>query len=410
MGFLSKLLPLAGAAIGSVVPGVGTALGASLGGALGGAIDSSKGSKKASKAQLAALEQARAIEGGAYNDVRDVQSPYLGFGGGAVNSLSGRLGITPTALPASNNALTGSPAAGTTKTPGGFAGTSPYPEPTAANAGIDTFGAAIAPSLSAAATAEGARPQVNALTGQPPATPGAAAGGADPGTYGNATNPTYTAPEAPAAYTAPSNFTYSLEDYKASPGYQFRQDQARKSILSSAGATGALQSGAALKELYDRGDQIAYQDYGTERAFAAGRSDSDRNFGYGVSRDARGDFVTDRNFGRDVYTDDRNYLSNRFDNQTNNLFKAAGVGQGAADTISNAASRYGDQAAGLVTDAGNVKANNALRQAQIGSDFASNLGGIVAGAFTSPKLSGAPTSNIGNTVNYGNALTSLYRY
>lgn len=386
MGLFSSLLSIGGAALGSVVPGVGTALGASLGGALGGALESSKGSSKATAAQLQALQEARGIEGKAYQDVRDVQSPYLNFGGGATNALSSRLRITPTTTPASNNALSG------TASPTAIsAGTTTMPAST--GSGADSLappGSTSPPVTADAGTSAqvtqqpGVGVSANALSGavagQTPAAPtspsttdpnAGGAPGVDPGTYGATDNPT-----APTPYVRPPDFTYSLSDYKASPGYAWQQDQAQKAILSSAGATGALQSGAALKELQDRAQQIAYQDFTGERAFAAGRADNNRQFDYGQSRDARGD-----------YQNNRDYLSNRFDTQTNNLFKASNQGQNAAGTISNAATQYGNQVAGLVTDGGKAQATNALTQGQIGSDLATGLGGIIAGAF--PPKAGA---------------------
>lgn len=235
------------------------------------------------------------------------------------------------------------------------------------------------------------QPGVNALTGRlglPTGDAAAAPANAlNPGTYGDTANPTaptpYTAPQAPGA------FSYTLEDYKASPGYQYRQDQARKAVLAGASATGGMQSGAALKELYDRGDQIAYQDFGNERAFALGlnrNAMSDyrdmRDFNYGLTRDARSD-----------YQDTRNYLTDRFDTGTNDLFRYTDIGRGAANTLSSAASNYGQQMAGLITDGGNARAANYLTQGQIGSDLSGDIGGLVASLFKGGggSASGSPS-------------------
>lgn len=399
MGLLSSLLSVGGAIAGSFVGQ--PQLGATLGGALGGALSSSGGSSDATAAQLAALQQARDIEKGAYTDVKGYQQPYMDFGGSALNALTGRLGLNP--APAPGQPATIPDSGGTTvrqmgPTPidtsmygggglGAVAGGASKP----GVVGGDPQQTVTAPTMIPSAAGPGiATPSAaNALTGGPAGAaataPGVASPGVDPGTYGSTANPTWTAPTAPAAYTPPPAFTYTASDYKASPAYQWQQDQAQKAILSSAGATGALQSGAALKELQDRAEQIALQDFNNERGFAANQYAGNRQFDYGVSRDARGDFVTDRNFGRNTYADDRNYLTDRADTQTSNLFRATGVGQTAANATSAAATRYGDQAAGLVTQGGQVQAQNALTQGNIGSNLATGIGGLLASKVGQPN-------------------------
>lgn len=390
MGLLKGLLSAGGAVVGGMVGGpAGAKIGASIGGAVGGAVSSSGGSKAATKAQLAALQEARQVGGQAYQDVRDVQSPYLGFGGGAVNALSGRLGIAPTALPATNIAKT----PGSVNALSGQATGTGGPSPVIDMARQPDGSFAVAP-----ASTSPAPPVAGTVS---PAGGNALTMGTDPGTYGTTANPTaptpYASPERPGA------FTFSAADLEKTPGYQWQQDQARKSILASAGATGALQSGAALKELQDRAQQIAYQTF-----------DRERNFAYGVNRDQRTDFNTDRGFdygltrdARADYTADRDYLTGRFDNQTNNLFRAAGVGQGAANTVSNAATWYGDQVAGLVQTGGEARAANALTQGQIGSDLSTGLGGLISGFIgggQTASRAATPDINGLGQVNYGNSL------
>lgn len=173
------------------------------------------------------------------------------------------------------------------------------------------------------------------------------------GSFGHTEDPTYTAPGA---------FTYTAADYMASPGYQFQQDEARRAILASASATGALQSGAALKELQDRAQQIALQDFNNERAF-----------NYDVYKDSR-------NFGRDVYDTDRNYLTDRYDTGTNNLFRLTGVGQQATGLLSNAELERANLGANSDRNVGQAKASNALTQGDIWGNLASGLGGYLSGA------------------------------
>jgi hypothetical protein len=183
-------------------------------------------------------------------------------------------------------------------------------------------------------------------------------------------------PEMTRPTTAP--FSFTAEQYQETPGYQYRQSEARKGILASAGATGAMQSGAALKELYDRGDQIANQDFTSERAVnygqymdAANRSDanftSDRAFGENVYTGDRsyGDQIynMDRGFNADIFNSDRGYATDTFNNRTNQLFNLAGVGTG----VNNANASAGNTATGLQTNAlfsnAATQGNAALTQA-----------------------------------------------
>lgn len=376
MGLLSSVLSLGGAAIGNTIaPGIGGKIGAALGGAAGGALSSSSGSKKATKAQLEALAEARGIQKQAYTDVQGYQKPYMDFGTSSTNALTSRLGLpAPAATVApTNNALTGAPV-----------GTSPT-TPTVVPQSVYGDGAFQARPVAAGPSGE-VTPQpatVPAPTAPqaPTATATPAAPGVDPGTYGTTANP-----------TAPGAFSYGEGDYKESPGLAGAIKRATDAVQSSAAAGGRLFSGATLKDIADRAYDLSLKDYQGERAFA-----------YGLNRDQRAD-----------YQDDRGYLTGRFDTQTNNLFRGTSVGQGAANTVSNAASRYGDQVAGLVTEGGQVKAQNALTQGQIGADFATGLGGLISGAIGGGTPTVARNADISglSQVNYGNSLrlTSPYRY
>lgn len=366
MGLLSSVLSLGGAAIGNAIaPGIGGKIGAAAGGALGGALSSSGGSKKATKAQLEALAEARKIQGQTYEDIKGYQRRYADFGTANVNALTGRLGLpapTPTVLPA-NNALTG--------------GATAPPPNVVSNPGAEGGVNALTGAATTAAT------PVSTMPAPAPTAPTApAAPGVDPGTYGAPDNP-----------SAPGAFSYGETDYKESPVLKAALARATDVVQSSAAAQGSLFSGNTLKELSDRAYQIALGDFTQER-----------QFNYGLNRDQRAD-----------YQNDRDYLTGRFDTQTNNLFRGTSVGQGAANALTGAATRYGDQVAGLVTEGGQVKANNALTQGQIGSDFATGLGGIIAGAIpggTTPTVArNADISGLGQ-VNYGNSLrlASPYRY
>lgn len=55
----------------------------------------------------------------------------------------------------------------------------------------------------------------------------------------------------------------AFQEYQTSPGYQYQVDQGVRAVEASAAARGLTGSGAMLKALQDRGQQIANQDFGT---------------------------------------------------------------------------------------------------------------------------------------------------
>lgn len=241
-------------------------------------------------------------------------------------------------------------------------------------------------------------------------------------------------------YQAPTAFSYDLGAYESSPGYEWQVGQAQQAILANAASTGSLQSGAALKALQDRSQQMAYQDYDKERSFAYNQYQADRNFGYGQFQDNRtfdynryvGDrdygrsvyqddrnydrsvfqndrdfgravfdkdrdygravYQDDRTYGRSVYQDDRNYLTNRYDTDTRNLLDYAGMTRGALAPTGQAYLGYGSTAAGLAQNTAAGYADAARAQGAILSGVAGSLGslaGMAAGGLQRTQSSPA---------------------
>lgn len=400
MGLLSTLLTVGGTIAGSFVgmPQVGAAIG----GAIGGAVDQSHASSKATDAQVAAQAAAQAARERAAGQVTQIQAPYLNAGYSSVNALTGRLGLggSPAAPgpPATANSNTSDPNYSTyadafhplpagsptgpamASAPGGQPAPPSYSTYLAANPDLAAEAQKVTadgqfpstqaylqwhdqnyPTENRPSTADpSAAPQTNALTGAPATS--APASGVDPGTFGSTANPT-----APAPYVAPKPFTFDLSNYTPSPAYQWQQDQARNSILASNSATGALRSGAALKELQDRAQNIAYGDFSNERTFAAGQNNTNNQ-----------NALTAYNTNQNAYIDSRDYLTGRSDTQTNNLFRLAGAGQTAGLIDSNAALGVGTGAAGAAVATGNAQATNALTQGTVGSNLATGLGGVIS--------------------------------
>lgn len=65
---------------------------------------------------------------------------------------------------------------------------------------------------------------------------------------------------------------FSMEDFEADPGYQFRMDEGMRGVEGGAAARGGLLSGAALKAIQKYGQGLASQEYGN----AYGRFENDK--------------------------------------------------------------------------------------------------------------------------------------
>jgi hypothetical protein len=428
-----------------------------------GAVASNSAASKAAKASQHATDQSLALQKAQYDQTRADEQPFVQAGYGGLNALQARLGVSaPTAAATSQNGVIGSSTSGSTAAPGAPAGSAAYnyggataddfgggrPGTLSAGEGTpmgaDTAGGKLA---SSAANSQNAAPTVTS-TATPPTNTSAAAPttGVDPGTYGNGAtgvNPTYTAStyQAPSAYQAPDafqaaaykdpgNFSYSLDDYKASPAYAWQLDQAQKGVLASSAATGALQSGAALKELSDRSQAVALNDYNNERSFAAdqfaqNRSydranyQDDRNYGQSTYEDARNyglsayddarnfgrsTYDTDRAYNTGVYQDERNYLTGRYDTQTGNLFNLTNVGQSAASQTANAGQNYTNSATGLITNNATTKGNAAIAGANATTSLLGS--GVNALAYTNALKTPAATAYSGGASS--NPYTDLY--
>jgi len=92
--------------------------------------------------------------------------------------------------------------------------------------------------------------------------------------------PTFTAAQLSAAPTMArpdaGQLDVSANAFHNSPGYQYRQDQAAKGVLTSLAARGLSGSGAELKALSDRASNVANQDYTDFRDYTTGQYNTDR--------------------------------------------------------------------------------------------------------------------------------------
>lgn len=141
-------------------------------------------------------------------------------------------------------------------------------------------------------------------------------------------------------------------------------------------------------------DRIYGRDsYENDRDFGRTTYQDDRDFGYGATRDARSDYQDDRDFGygqyidtrnfdRSRYADDRNYLTDRYDRQTDDLFRFTGMGANATTATANAAIGDGTNAANYATTVGDLNAGNALQQGNIWSGVVGGVGGTASAYLT----------------------------
>lgn len=375
-----------------------------------GGILSGQAAKKAAKIQAGAQQSARQAQEKAYAQIKQMQDPYIQAGYTGLEALTGRLGLPTEAV---------SGAVGKTAPQGAFDAKAYLeanpdvqaqfgqlsPDNMRNNLGIDPSPEAFAqwhygqygqfegrspggaaPVATAASTAQTQTPATpTPTTSLTPASIGAAQTG-NPGTYG-ASDVNY---QAPAPYQTQA-FDYGLDDYTGSPGYQWQQDEAQRAILANASATGARQSGATLKALQDRAQQIAYQNFVNERAFARGAYESDRGFDYGR-------YIDQRNFDRSRYVDDRNYLTNRYDAGVDDLMRYTDMGRQAAGVLGAAALGTGSDIGQTYIGAGNAYAGAAKAQGDVWSGVANDLGGVASGLMGSAAGGGAQnsTSTLGN--------------
>lgn len=179
-------------------------------------------------------------------------------------------------------------------------------------------------------------------------------GGANPGQMSDA-------PNAQDGYGSLMK-SFSLNDFQADPGYQWRLDQGQKALDRARAARGGFMSGAAVKEAMDYGQNQASQEYGN----AYQRFNADQT------------------------------------NKYNRLAGVVNTGQGATNVLTNAAGNVSNNTANIITSNGNaqgaaqIASGNAWGNAfnQIGNNYTQNQ-------LWSRYLNGG--NNIGFTAGAGDA-------
>lgn len=181
---------------------------------------------------------------------------------------------------------------------------------------------------------------------------------------------------------APPDLTknFTMADYEADPGYQFRLDQGNKAINNSAAARGGLLSGATLKAITEYNSGAASQEYGNA-----------------VNR-----FNVNRANASDVY---QNAYS-RWNDQNNTIFNRlsslSGMGQTAATNQAGYQQNYGanmqNAQQNLSTGIANNYQNYGTNQANL---LANNGQALSNQAIQNANATGGMYQGIGNALNSG---------
>lgn len=390
---------------------------ASIGGSLIGASKAAKANKYAADQTAQATRESNELNRYIYDTTRSDNETRRVIGDSSLSALAGSFGLSP------GSAMTGSTTSYAPKSYGGSAGTSPmepttFAQPAGAGAGAAMTGQPNYQAYFDANPDLGADPSLSGfnpgdLTGDgrvddadrgawhyanygqgegrelPGLTPAAPAPAADP----NAPAPGYSDPTSPGGYmTAPrpdmgpgpaayasTPLDVSLSSFRASPDYEFRVKEGERGLGSLMSSMGGRFSGQRVKAALERNQNLADAEYTDWRNFTTNRYDTDRNFDYGQSRDARGDFTQDRSRSDGLYADDRARTDNRYDTRNQTLLNMAGFGASASASNANAGQSWAQSTSNNNMTAANARGNAAVNSASAWNQGFGNL--MTSGAY-----------------------------
>ena len=133
---------------------------------------------------------------------------------------------------------------------------------------------------------------------------------------------------------------FSMKDFNADPGYQFRMDQGLDSLEGRAAAGGGLKSGNTLKALMEYGQNLGSQEYGN----AYNRYNTDQNTQYNRLSNMAGLGQTAnsalQSAGTNYANSVGNLMTNNAANQGNALLAGANARSSSYGAIGNALGNY----------------------------------------------------------------------
>ena len=142
--------------------------------------------------------------------------------------------------------------------------------------------------------------------------------------------------------SADPTLNIGMDAYTASPDYNYQQQQGARSVLANYAAFGGVESGAAMKALQQRGQDIAMGDYGQWRDYTTGQYNTDRTVG-----DLR--YEGDRGAALTAWGTEQTLEQQAYDNREGRALSAWGTTQGLnqAGYTADAARQSGDWQARL---------------------------------------------------------------
>ena len=179
--------------------------------------------------------------------------------------------------------------------------------------------------------------------------------------------------------SAPGQFEYgrSIGDF-LDPSMQYQMDQSMNQIQGSAAAGGSLGSGATLKAMQDRGQNIAQQ-------------------GYGQAQDR---MMQDKNFAYSQFLNDAQARQMQLQQQGNQLQNVANMGFQATQNQANNRQQMATDASGLAQQYGNVMtpgyASGMQNAAMIDTALSPTTWAPIMDAFNSPPPPQQQPINSGN--------------
>lgn len=157
------------------------------------------------------------------------------------------------------------------------------------------------------------------------------------------------------------NRNFTLKDFQADPGYQFREAQGQQALERSAAARGGLLNGGALKAITQFGQDFASNEYSN------------------------------------AYNRYNNDMTTRF----NRLSALAGTGQTATNTIAQLGTSTAGQIGSNILGAGNATAAGYVNQNNAIGGGVQNLGNWYMQQQYLNKLNTSPVSSGGGAINPG---------
>ncbi len=170
-------------------------------------------------------------------------------------------------------------------------------------------------------------------------------------------------------------------NFKADPGYLFRQQQAQQAIERSAAANGGLFSGATLSDIGGKISQMASEEYGN----AYNRYESDRNnqqvnrnFAYNAYNDRVNQNIQNKNFNYGVFSDNQNRKRQQMGDRFSRLSTLAGFGDAGANRTQQVGTNFGDTASASILNKANAQASGIVGAANANSQGMMGLASLAA--------------------------------